>query len=329
MKKHFLYFFSLLISLCWGQEKEILYIQRHAKTAVEEMQIYKIPASITLAQGIHETASGTSELAMNANNHFGIKCKDTWTGGTYYKVSAEYYNNQKTQQNSCFRAYPTPEESYRDHSKFLAERPYYKALFNLPITDYSAWAYGLKSSGYATDPNYPVRLIHYIEKYNLSAFDKMPSEKVEEYLQSNYGSISPKEVSQKGEPSTSKEYHTRPMPEVKPVDAANRIQSEFGLKYTVLGGNETLDALAKANKTTVSNLLYYNDCQNVSQIKAGDRVYLQAKNKKGQVKVYKVQQLDTWHSISQKTGIQLSILKKLNRAKCKNNPKPGDTIRLQ
>ncbi len=140
------------------------YIQRFKDIAKKEMKQYGIPASITLAQGILESASGTSRLAREANNHFGIKCADDWDGERIY--------HDDDALNECFRKYKNPEESFVDHSKFLAERRRYAFLFRLPLTDYEAWAKGLKKAGYATDPSYPSKLIYLIEKYNLHQYDK-------------------------------------------------------------------------------------------------------------------------------------------------------------
>ncbi len=140
------------------------YIAKYKKTAQQEMRDYGIPASITMAQGILESASGTSYLARYANNHFGIKCADNWDGPKVYK--------DDDHKNECFRKYKSASESFRDHSKFLAQRRRYAFLFRLPPTDYEAWAKGLKKAGYATDPSYPSKLIYLIEKYKLYELDE-------------------------------------------------------------------------------------------------------------------------------------------------------------
>jgi flagellum-specific peptidoglycan hydrolase FlgJ len=141
----------------------LTYIARFKGIAIQEMNLYGIPASITLAQGLYESGSGNSELAKNANNHFGIKCTSDWTGKSYYKDDDSH--------NDCFRVYNNPEESFRDHSKFLQRKNYAK-LFELDKDDYKGWAYGLKAAGYATNPNYPQLLINVIEKYNLDQYDR-------------------------------------------------------------------------------------------------------------------------------------------------------------
>ncbi|MBR1631281.1 MAG: glucosaminidase domain-containing protein, partial [Paludibacteraceae bacterium] len=139
------------------------YIDRYAASAIEEQKKYGIPASITLSQGLLESQAGQSELARNTNNHFGIKCHNDWTGGTYY------YDDDA--RGECFRVYDRVEQSFDDHSKFLANRQRYADLFELDPTDYKAWAKGLKADGYATDPNYANKLIKLIEDYELHRFD--------------------------------------------------------------------------------------------------------------------------------------------------------------
>ena len=139
------------------------YALKYSKIAIREMKKYKIPASITLAQGILESARGTSFLAQTANNHFGIKCTTDWKGARAYK-DAEI-------KNECFRKYKKAEESYKDHSLFLVNRSHYAKLFTLNIRDYKAWARGLKECGYATDPEYATKLIRVIEENRLYLFD--------------------------------------------------------------------------------------------------------------------------------------------------------------
>ncbi|MES2108425.1 MAG: glucosaminidase domain-containing protein [Bacteroidota bacterium] len=139
------------------------YIDRYKDIAIQEMNLYGIPASITLAQGLFESGSGNGDLARYANNHFGVKVSPTWTGKVYYKDDDNH--------NDAFRVYDTPEDSFRDHSVFLQKKNY-SHLFELDKNDYKGWAYGLKKGGYATNPKYPQLLIGVIEKYNLDRFDR-------------------------------------------------------------------------------------------------------------------------------------------------------------
>lgn len=143
------------------------YIDRFKTIAIQEMNLYGIPASITLAQGLFESGNGNGELARVANNHFGIKCTSDWKGKSYYK--------DDDQVNDCFRVYDRAEDSFRDHSDFLKRKRYAK-LFELDKNDYQGWAYGLKEAGYATNPKYPQLLIGIIQKYNLDQYDRPEGE---------------------------------------------------------------------------------------------------------------------------------------------------------
>tara|TARA_B100001057_G_C22700939_1_gene891682 strand:- start:300 stop:938 length:639 start_codon:yes stop_codon:yes gene_type:complete len=146
-----------------SDERKKWYIKTYSKIATEQMNKYKIPASIILAQGIVESGAGASNLALRSNNHFGIKCHQDWSGK---KV---YHDDDK--KNECFRKYKNVVDSYKDHSEFLSKRGRYSFLFRLPKNDYIKWSYGLKKAGYATDPKYPNKLIDMIESYNLWKFD--------------------------------------------------------------------------------------------------------------------------------------------------------------
>lgn len=139
------------------------YVNDFKDIAMGNMKTYGIPASIILAQGILESGAGKGDLALSANNHFGIKCHSDWTGETV--------RHDDDSDQECFRKYKNPSESYRDHAVFLTTRSRYSALFKLPKGDYEAWAKGLRAAGYATDPKYPEKLIGYIERYNLHQYD--------------------------------------------------------------------------------------------------------------------------------------------------------------
>lgn len=146
------------------------YIKKYAPIAVYEMHQFKIPASITLAQGILESGSGQSRLSRKSNNHFGIKCHKGWKG--------DFVEHDDDEDDECFRKYKYVESSYKDHSKFLSTRRRYEKLFKLRLNDYKGWAYGLKKAGYATDRKYPKKLIKIIEDYHLYEFDKLSKKDV-------------------------------------------------------------------------------------------------------------------------------------------------------
>lgn len=145
--------------------RTVAYISKYAPIAMTEMKKSKIPASVTLAQGILESGNGVSQLALKSNNHFGVKCHKGWKG------KSVKHDDDKKQE--CFRKYKEPESSYKDHSEFLKTRSRYDFLFKLKKDDYKGWAKGLKKAGYATDKKYPNKLITLIETYNLDHYDKI------------------------------------------------------------------------------------------------------------------------------------------------------------
>lgn len=166
-------FFALVMILSGfkaSEEVTFSYIDNYKDLAIIEMYRTGVPASITLAQAIHESGSGTSSLASNSNNHFGIKCKSYWKGQSYYHKDDDHDNRGKL-INSCFRAYEAVADSYIDHSNFLKYSNNYQSLFLLSRSDYVGWSYGLKESGYATDKHYAQKLIKIVKKYNLSTYD--------------------------------------------------------------------------------------------------------------------------------------------------------------
>lgn len=147
-----------------NKEKIMAYIERYSPIAQSEMKSYGIPASITLAQGILESGMGYGRLAIEGNNHFGIKCHKEWNGKRIYHDDDE--------KGECFRVYKDSENSFRDHSLFLKDRSRYAFLFDIKTNQYKAWAKGLKKAGYATDPKYPDKLISLIERFDLTRFDE-------------------------------------------------------------------------------------------------------------------------------------------------------------
>ena len=175
MKKLLLFLIFIFISSCSSfmplsesnlsvDDQINLYIKKYAPAATKNMRFYKIPASITLAQGILESGHGQSTLAKKANNHFGIKCHKGWKGKSI--------SHDDDAKDECFRSYKNPLRSYKDHSLFLVERDRYSSLFKLNRKDYKSWAIGLKAAGYATDPKYAEKLISLIERFKLNRFDE-------------------------------------------------------------------------------------------------------------------------------------------------------------
>ncbi|MFC6103250.1 glucosaminidase domain-containing protein [Olivibacter domesticus] len=207
------------------------YISRYKPIAIKEMNTYGIPASITLAQGLLESANGNSTLAREANNHFGIKCTSDWRGDSFYKDDDRI--------DDCFRVYDSPEDSFRDHSEFLL-RKRYATLFELDKDDYAGWAKGLKKAGYATNPRYAELLIDLIERYGLYDYDhgeKTP-EKInrEERVFTEIAENTPKEPEQAAaKPPLEMKIH-----EVKQGDTIFNISKLYGLTPSELKSMNSL-----------------------------------------------------------------------------------------
>ena len=268
--------------------------------AVEQMKKYKIPASITLAQGLLESGAGMSTLARKSNNHFGIKCHNTWRGR---KV---YYDDDA--RGECFRAYRKVEDSYEDHSEFLTHGARYAFLFDLKITDYKGWAKGLKKAGYATDRSYANRLITIIEDYELYKYDtkgmsKREARRWQKLIKKKPWLLNPHEVY-----------------------LAN------GLAYVVARDGDTFQLLGGEFDISWKELVDYNDLHKEYTLEAGDIIYLKKKNKKAQkpYAVHIVRDGESMHSIAQKYGIRLKNLYKMNRKKVDDYvPEVGDQLKLR
>lgn len=274
------------------------YIKEYAPMAVEQMKKYQIPASITLAQGLLESGAGRSVLARKSNNHFGIKCHG-WRGRKVY--------HDDDAKGECFRAYKKVEDSYEDHSKFLKNGARYAFLFKLKITDYKGWAKGLKKAGYATDPSYANRLITIIEDYDLYKYDN-------------------KGMSKREARRWQKLLKKKPW-------LANPHQTYLanGLVYVVARDGDTFRLLGGEFDISWKKLVKYNDLHKEYTLEAGDIIYLKKKNKKAQkpYKEYVVRDGDSMHSISQKFGIRLKNLYKMNKCEEDYVPEVGTRLRLR
>ena len=294
---------SLSAQVSYRSAETIEYIERFHKTAIREMYLYNIPASITLAQGILESGSGRSPLARSANNHFGIKCTDDYKGKTYHQ--------DDDRKHECFRVYANPDQSFRDHSLFLL-RPHYADLFKLRITDYKGWAKGLKKAGYATNPKYPDLLIEVIEQNYLDIYDRNP----EKFL-SRDGSQDDSPSKHKSEPRNQPE--KKPSKDVSPKgtdksSTGGGFERINGLKCVRVKHGDTFYSLSKRAGISVDKLRAYNDFPSNYVLKSGEYVFFQPKKKAAsKATVHRVVKGDTWLSVSQKYGVRLDDLKKMNR----------------
>lgn len=322
------------------------YIRAHARLAVEEMHKYKIPASIKLSQGILETGGGQSRLAEIANNHFGIKCKSEkeWSGPTI--------THHDDLPDECFRKYENVQESYRDHSKFLAERPYYKSLFTLDMQDYKAWAHGLRKAGYATNPRYGNILIANIEKYNLHEFDKLTPEQVEMKLTELYGPSNiialssvedsePNDLMAKAEQVKQLEELLNPQQNTEQktikIEVEQRVENPFlrikehdtGIQYIVVYEGETIESIAKLYDFNPKTLANYNELPSNGTLTAGQYLFFDKKKNKGAHENYTVKEGDNIYLIAQKTAMRLNRLTRLNNLSAGEQPEVGTVLNLQ
>lgn len=316
----------LSCSLCLGglnaqklNQAYLDYIDKYADIAVTEQKKYGIPASITLAQGLLESGAGQSELAVESNNHFGIKCHDTWTGQKYY-----YDDDRK---NECFRKYRKVEDSYEDHSQFLL-RPRYESLFKLKPTDYRGWAHGLKKAGYATDPKYAEKLISLIEDYDLHRFDTGKGKTKQEKQAAQENTLA--------DETYTKKTSGRPASNASSIGTiASSIQHEVkkrnGVKYVIVSAGETFADLSVEFGIPENRLMRYNDVSQDRHFKGGERVYLQMKkNKAGKSNTtHKVRADETMYDVAQLYGIKLKKLCALNGMPQNIPPFEGQVLRLR
>ena len=250
------------------------YIEQYKKIAMEQEQEHKIPACITLAQGLLESGAGKSELATKANNHFGIKCHKDWTGETYA-------HDDET-ASECFRKYRHAKESYEDHSLFLL-RPRYASLFELPITDYKAWAHGLRQCGYATDPTYAAKLIKLIEDYELASISTQKTEKKEEAKPEKSAVKPTQEEKNSDDNAEEPDVVAKAFGGNKKVGATmgelslfseHQVYSEKLVRWVIAEQGDTYETIGYEFNIESSRLRKYNNATPSAQPEPGQKVYL-------------------------------------------------------
>ena len=264
-----------------GKISKIEYIENWNQVAIEQMLQYKIPASITLAQAILESASGNSELALKANNHFGIKCHG-WEGKTIYHDDDE--------AGECFRVYNSAQESFVDHSEFLTKYKRYAFLFDYK-SDYKLWAHGLSKAGYATNPKYPQLLIDIIEDLKLDQYDHFTG------------------------PTS------QPLPSIVVVEnTVNQNKHEVkmhenGVKYVYAKKGDTFYSISKELGLKLSQLYRYNNFSRTKDVLVeGDIIYIQPK-RRGKIfkkEVIMVNEDISLIDLSQKYALNINSIKRLN-----------------
>lgn len=301
------------------------YIEKYKDLAMEHQEKYKIPASIKLAQALLESGAGRSRLAVEANNHFGIKTPGGWTG-PYIRVDDD-------RPKEKFRKYRNVRESYEDHSQFLL-KPRYKKLFTYKTTDYKAWAKGLKACGYATSSTYASSLIRIIEMYSLHKYDKQkPGKYIDDEEKALYNARG-----KKGKISTcylrrlsKNKIRASKIPSFFRNHQVTRNNSNYFI--TVQPGDD-LASICQATGLSIKEIFKYNDLDNSYTLTIGDILYLRKKKKKASKefkdKTHIVQTGESMYGISQMYGIRLKSLYKLNKlSPRKYEIQVGDVLRLR
>ncbi len=309
-----IFIYCLLLSFSvLGQTNDDLkhqYIEQYKTIAIEQMNKYGIPASITLAQGILESDIARSRLALKGNNHFGIKCHKGWTGKRMYK------NDDAI--GECFRKYKSPEESFKDHSIFLTTRDRYAFLFKLDITDYKGWAKGLKKAGYATNPKYPQLLINIIETYELYLLDRG-----EDIVYTVKEPIVEKENETPDNKEVSHPKHLNILTQKK----ERTVYENNGKKMIIATSGDSFFKIANDFGVSVEQLIRWNDFLKHQTLKANEYVYLQPKRWRNKIhREHVVKANETWYSIAQYYGIRVAWLQIRNIGM--GRLKKGDKIKL-
>lgn len=296
------------------------YINTYKFLAIEEMKRSGVPASITLAQGIHETSAGTSDLVLASNNHFGIKCKSSWNGQVVY--------HDDDARGECFRSYSSANDSYRDHSDYLSQTPRYAFLFKLNPEDFESWAFGLRRAGYATNLKYSQILIKLIrdydlQRYSLIAMGKLPAEQadteslvIEKNRKSLNGFIDTV-LQGSGEKTTEiTAYPEGPFS----INAARVIYAKAGVSML---------SLSNQYEIPLAKLLEFNDMTQEDILNNDQLIFLQRKRKTGAIPVHVVQPGESMYSICQTEGVRYESILEYNRLKHGEEPAPGEKIYLQ
>ena len=350
--RFFTYFMSLIAIFLWhdiaySQTKSqdgLDYIEKYHKIAMIEMQEYKIPASITLAQGILESGNGKSELAKKSNNHFGIKCHKNWTGARTYHDDDE--------KGECFRVYDDPAQSYRDHSIFLTSGQRYAFLFDLEITDYKGWAKGLKQAGYATLPVYANVLINLIETYDLTQYDHkalkgpkvvLDEKKLEKKPEKEKKTESETATKSKSKNTTKTKSKTKSVSEIytpyKLTDAevvdklfdGRYIRENNGVKFIYAKAGDDVYKLADGMEIYDYQLVKYNDLGKRRAFNENEVVYIEPKKNKAsrKYKYHVIEKGETLSYVSRLYAVKLESLFKMNNMDETTILRVGDKIRLR
>ncbi|MBP3356457.1 MAG: glucosaminidase domain-containing protein [Rikenellaceae bacterium] len=296
------------------------YIRRFKALAEEHQEIYGIPASIKLAQGLLESDSGNSRLAREANNHFGIKCKRDWTGETI--------THDDDARGECFRKYDSAEDSWLDHSEFLDKSPRYQGLFELDPSDYKGWAYGLKAAGYATNPRYAELLIKMIEDNRLFLIDEGRNWSADAVTTPKQEIVtSDIVIGDKNVPKVDVDNYMVAMHQI----GGYSIYYNNGSEFIIARSGDTYESIASAVGIGAAKLRKFNDSAEGEQPAGGEMVYIKKKasrSNNGKL-MHLVKEDETLRSIAQSYGIRMDKLAKINRRTAHSKVLEGEMLRLQ
>ena len=331
----------------------VIYVNTYKAIAIAEEQRSGVPAAIILAQGLHESEAGTSELCKASNNHFGIKCRDDWKGPVVY--------HDDDARHECFRSYACAADSYRDHSDFLRNGSRYAFLFQLDPADYEGWAYGLRKAGYATNVRYSQILIKFIKDYNLQQYTLIAMGKIkpedEVALTMPGGTEVTKVPNEDGRGTTpSRSSAVTPISPSVGAGGATAVDSgmaagsaatagqaaaapevaypegEFTINRTkVIYVRAGVSLLAIANQYDIplGRLLEFNDMQQEDVLVKGQLLFLQRKRRTGQVPYHVVQTGESLYDISQAEGVRFEDMLEMNQLTPGVQPAAGERIYLQ
>jgi hypothetical protein len=306
----------------------VVYVNTYKALAIVEMQRSGIPAAITLAQGLHESEAGTSELVRSSNNHFGIKCKEDWKGEVVY--------HDDDRRGECFRSYLKAEDSYRDHSDFLRQGSRYAFLFGLDPADFEGWAYGLRKAGYATNIRYSQILIKLIKDYNLQQYTLIamgklqPSDEVVLAMPGATPVVGAGMAGGAGEPQVASGTGVDSSFAGQP--AVSYPEGEFMINRTRViyaAAGVSLLSIAGKFELPLARLLEFNDMKQEDVLDKGQLIFLQRKRRMGSIAFHVVREGEDLYQIAQAEGVRLQDLLEMNRLTPGVRPSPGEKIYLQ
>ena len=301
----------------------VVYVNTYKALAMAEMQRSGVPAAVTLAQGLHETEAGTSDLVKSSNNHFGIKCREEWKGEVVY--------HDDDRRGECFRSYATAADSYRDHSDFLRLSSRYAFLFTLDPADYEGWAYGLKKAGYATNIRYSQILIKLIKEYNLQQYTLIAMGKMaaaDEVVLTMPGLVPVAAIAPAASGVTTGTDSTTitVQPEVSYPEGEFMINRT---KVVYVEAGVSLLSIAGRYDIPLGRLLDFNDMKEEDVLVRGQLIFLQRKRRTGSIAYHVVREGENLYTIAQVEGVRLQDLLEMNQLSPEVQPATGEKVYLQ